>query len=198
MMYNPYDWYWSASDGRIFSSLRGSIVKKTDPAFKAWQDVHGGPTGWPLDLSGEQTEVALHETLLQYGIIMSSNELETCKKRKTSKITEACASAIVGGYSSDALGSSHTYPSKQTDQLNMMGSVTDALTPGKPVNWRTPFWCSDNGAWEFRMHSAEQIISAGQAGKAHVVECQTKLTDLISQIGAASSIAEVDAINWTE
>ncbi|KEC73895.1 hypothetical protein RLPCCGM1_c2014 [Rhizobium leguminosarum bv. phaseoli CCGM1] len=129
----------------------------------------------------------------------ASDDLVALKEAQIVLLTSACAAAIVGGYASSALGSEHQYPSKVTDQINMMGSVTDSLLPDQPADWSTPFWCADEaGAWAFRLHTAAQIQAAGVAGKAHILECQTKLGQLSAQVLAATSAEAVAAIGWEE
>lgn len=121
------------------------------------------------------------------------------KAAKAAILTAACAAAITGGYKSAALGAEYTYPSKPTDQTNMLGSVADSLLPNLPADWTTPFWCMDaNGSWTFAAHTAVQIQQAGSDGKAWVVACQTLLAELNAQVEAATSITEIDNIAWPE
>ncbi len=196
-MYDPRDWYWLADDGRLFSSALASLVDADDERFSAWKDKGYVPTPWPIDADGTQTSEALQSVLAPYGLIVAESAIDAARSKQIAALTLACASAITGNYASDALGTVHIYPSKQVDQLNMMGSVTDALTPGKPEDWKTPFWCANaNGEWEFREHTASQIIAAGQAGKAHVVTCQAILAELSAQVAAAQTIDEVEAVTW--
>ena len=115
---------------------------------------------------------------------------------------QACASGIVGGFESDALGARHSYPSQQADQINLMGSVTASLLPAAAENWNppfsTPFWCADaDGVWAYRMHTAQQIQDAGAEGKGHVVLHQTALADLLYQVEQAGDAAEIAALVWS-
>lgn len=41
--------------------------------------------------------------------------LAEAQAAKTAQLTAACAAQIVAGFTSSALGSTHTYPSKETD-----------------------------------------------------------------------------------
>lgn len=196
-MYNPYDWYWLADDGRLFSSSRGALLSATDAQFKVWKKQELEPTKWPSDEGGNQTDAQLQSVLSPYGLTLSANLLDAARQRQIAYLTARCGNEIVGGYQSDALGAAHTYPSKQIDQLNMMGSVTDALTPGLPAEWSTPFWCAnDLGEWDLRPHTATQIIAAGQAGKAHVVFCQKKLAELSQSVMSAKAVKDVEAVDW--
>ncbi|NTF32293.1 hypothetical protein [Rhizobium skierniewicense] len=125
-------------------------------------------------------------------------DLDQLKADRVAALTMDCALAIVGGYVSSALGSVHTYPSKQTDQINMMGSVTASLMPGLAADWQTPFWCQDaNGIWGYKLHDVSQIQQAGSDGKAHVVTCQTILENLNAKVAAAETEADVDNIVWS-
>jgi hypothetical protein len=123
--------------------------------------------------------------------------LPTAKERKIAELTQSCEADIVGGYSSSALGASHTYPSTMTDQINMMGSVTASLLPDLGSGWSTPFWCADSSdEWSFQPHSVVQIRQAGSDGKAHIVNCQGKLQQLSAAVFAATTPDEVAAVVW--
>lgn len=123
--------------------------------------------------------------------------LSELKLEKSELIRMECAKAIIGGYESDALGSTHTYPSKPTDQSNMIASVTDSYNPDNWVGWTTPFWCQDsNGDWTFKNHTPLQIRQAGSDGKTYIAAQQLKNAQLQEQIVLAETQAELDAIQW--
>jgi hypothetical protein len=66
-MYNFLDWYWLAEDGRIWSSKKRAQVTADDPEYVAWL-VGGGPTEWPRDEAGNQTDEALTAVFESYDI----------------------------------------------------------------------------------------------------------------------------------
>jgi hypothetical protein len=108
-----------------------------------------------------------------------------------------CEAAILAGYSSSALGSSHVYPNDFKAQINMLGSVAASMLPARSGDWSTPFWAADDaGSWAFRDHSAEQIQQAGSDGKQHVVTCQGTLLVLTAAVAAATDPAGVEAVIW--
>lgn len=196
-MFNPKDWYWLADDGRLFSSSRVSLVDKKDKAFVAWFDGSRNPTRWPEDDNGEQTYESLQEVLTPYGLIAAPSALEALRQRRISELSISCERAIIGGFVSEALGESHTYPSNIKDQINLMGSVTASILPGLPADWQTPFWvCDGSGVWAYKMHSAEQIQEAGRVGKAHVVAKQSTLDALTSEVLSANTEEEIVAVVW--
>ncbi|TBW32617.1 hypothetical protein EYW49_22015 [Siculibacillus lacustris] len=123
--------------------------------------------------------------------------LDEARTAKVAELRAACSAAIVGGFVSAALGSPHTYPSKPTDQTNLMGSVVASMLPGVAADWSTPFWCADGvGEWAFLPHTAAQIQTAGADGKAWVVTCQTSLDTLTAEALMAPDAIALAAITW--
>lgn len=123
--------------------------------------------------------------------------LDDLKNNNITDLTNACAATITGGYTSDALGSTHTYPSKPADQANMVASVTSSLLPNLPSGWSTKFWCCDsNGNWAFVPHNASQIQQAGSDGKVFIQSQQAQLEKLKSQVNNATSSTDLP-ISWT-
>lgn len=123
--------------------------------------------------------------------------LDAIKEQRVSDLRSACEAVIVGGFASDALGETHTYPSDIKAQINLMGSVTDSLMPNLPADWSTPFWvCDAQGNWKWEAHTASQIQHAGRNGKAAVVAAQTKLGELTAAVEAAKTKKAVEAIIW--
>lgn len=109
----------------------------------------------------------------------------------------ACQTAITAGFQSSALGDWHTYPAKVTDQQNLNASVVASLLPGIPATWVTPFWCEDeNGSWAYVYHTAAQIQKVGQDAKGAILSNLTKNAQLQAQVMAATTVAEVQSINW--
>lgn len=112
-------------------------------------------------------------------------------------ITQACAGAITGGFSSSALGSAHTYPSQPNDQSNLIGAATASQSPTLPAGWTCNFWCADStGAWALRAHTAAQIQQVLADGVAAREALSTKLAALVAQVEAATTVAAVQSIVW--
>lgn len=123
--------------------------------------------------------------------------LESVKAKRSAEIERDCAAQIIAGFACDALGQTHTYPSKPTDQANLTASVLDAVLAGDAPGWTTPFWCADAaGVWAWRQHTAAQIKAVGAAGKAAVLTAQARNATLQAQITAATAAAEVEAVKW--
>jgi hypothetical protein len=140
-------------------------------------------------------------TLVPYTIPAPTDAqlLSAAQTKQVATNTSAAAASMVSGYTSSALGSAYTYPSKTTDQINMLGSVSSSLLPGLASTWTTPFWCAPvaTGVWAYQNHTAAQIQQVGADGKAWIVSNQTQLAELNAQVAAATTVAAVQAIVWT-
>lgn len=102
----------------------------------------------------------------------------------------SCRDDITGGVISAALGAAHTYPTGETDQLNLSGCVTESLLNDAEPAWVVPFWCADGeGLWDRRIHSHNQIRQVGKDVAAHVRQAQDKLKQLTDQVSAIASDA---------
>lgn len=64
--------------------------------------------------------------------------LASAQASQVALLSASCAAAIVSGFPSLALGSSHTYPSKPTDQQNLSASIIAALLAANSATaWST-------------------------------------------------------------
>lgn len=116
---------------------------------------------------------------------------------KVAELSAACKAVILSGFESSALGTTYSYPAKDTDQQNLASSVLASVLPGVAADWETPFWCADEqGAWAFRLHTAAQIQQVGKDGKAAILAAMTKNQQLADQVMAAKTVADVQAITW--
>ena len=125
--------------------------------------------------------------------------LAEIKSTKVEQLNTLCSSEITSGFQSSALGSLHTYPSTVIDQNNMAVNVLSSLYPSLPGEWVTPQLCADNnGMWQYRMHTAEQIQGVGSDGKNTILALLVKKAGLQDQVMAATTINEVQLIVWRE
>ncbi|MAL02631.1 MAG: hypothetical protein CL536_10975 [Alcaligenaceae bacterium] len=129
-------------------------------------------------------------------VVDEAAELADAKDLKIRVLSGACQADIYDGFESSALGSLHHYPANDKDQQNLTASVLASIVPGLPQEWLTPFWCEIGGIWEFRMHTAAQIQQVGMDGKARILACMALNDSLAGQVREATSIAEVESIEW--
>lgn len=158
--------------------------------------------GWSVVESDQHPTSLLDlETVTPEGILVYRQPavptLDELKATRAAYIEGKCATQIIAGFACDALGQTHTYPSKPTDQANLTASVLDAVLAGDAPGWTTPFWCADAaGIWAWRQHTSAQIKAVGAAGKAAVLTAQARNATLQAQITAATTAAEVEAVKW--
>lgn len=165
-----------------------------------WQDKNGGLhddmdgaalslPSWP---QGMTELTAAQVTALQ------APTLAQAQAAQSATLSASCATAIVAGFTSSALGAAHTYPSQPNDQTNLIGAVTASQSPGLASGWVCNFWCADStGAWALRPHSAAQIQQVLADGVAAREALSTKLAGLAAQVQAATSVSGVQAIVWS-
>lgn len=130
-------------------------------------------------------------------LVTVATQLQAHKDAKITILSAACRQAITAGFESAALGQPHLYPSQETDQLNLAGSVTDSLLADLPADWVTPFWCADlHGVWAMRPHTAEQIQQVGREAKARILALMQYNAALAEQVQLAPDKTAVDQIIW--
>lgn len=71
-MFDPYNWYWLADDGRLYSSAKQRLIDGSTPIYLKWIAGAYQPTRWPVDDNGEQTEAELSKVLAPYGLLVGS------------------------------------------------------------------------------------------------------------------------------
>jgi hypothetical protein len=119
---------------------------------------------------------------------------------KTQQMSAACASEIVLGFNSNALGTWNHYPAAPLDQQNLAASVLDSVLAVQlsETDWTTPFWCyNDTNGWQYVSHTAAQIQQAGRDGKAQILACLLQNATLAADIAAMTEYNDVTDVIWT-
>lgn len=115
--------------------------------------------------------------------------VERARETKRAQLDAAYAVTTQAGFLSSALGSPHGYPSTIEAQLDLIGTVVR----GKP----SPFACVDgNGVRAARNHTYPQIQQVLEDGAAHKLALYTNLQTKLAAVGAATTVADVLAVNW--
>lgn len=208
-------------DGRVFNfhtivdrkvDIAGKTIK---PVIRSWETLVGAKSNAPgsveysalitfetwdptllLNLEQEVVNLLWVPHLVGY-VPPPVKTLADLRLEKSAELDAAARNQIYAGYPSEALGTLHHYPAKDKDQTNMVASVTDSYNPTNAVDWTTPFWCADSeGVWEYRPHTASQIQRAGSDGKLAILASLGKNAVLQSQVVAATTEAELSAIEW--
>jgi len=189
------------------SSYRGHTFGLT-PTLDAYQ----AAGLWPLIDDRPEQDPATHT--LEPGPIEADAPTRTLRRvwtaqpislvqlraAKQAELQESARAAILAGVTSDALGALHTYPTSETDQLNMAGLAIKAENAERTgdLAWRCKFWCADEaGQWARREHTAAQIIQIGESVIAHVQAAQDRYEQLLTAVASADSAAGVAAVSWS-
>jgi hypothetical protein len=156
--------------------------------------------GCPQDETCYPNQDEIDASDIRYQAFMNpTSSLAGAQASQILEVSAACQVSIVSGFSSNALGASHAYPSKLTDQQNLTASVLASMYPGLTANWITPFWCKDgDGNWAWVDHTVSQIQQVGSDGKVAILACMDKNAALQAQILAATDIDAVLAIKWSQ
>jgi hypothetical protein len=118
--------------------------------------------------------------------------LEDIKAGKLAALSYACQEEVFSGFSSDALGSPHTYSSQIEDQMNLIGVQIQAIA-GQSVN----YVCVDSaGVKEGRLHTPAQIQQVFAAGAGIKQNLISKFHQLREQVEAATIADVVHQISW--
>ena len=132
-------------------------------------------------------------------------ELSKVKQDKAAELRNAHAAAYKSGFTSSALGTAHFYStdnisnrltSDQIDRDDLQAAILLAMTNRDVPGWSLVYPCRDAAGWARKSHTAAQIIKVGQDGFVAMQDYNIKLTQLLTQMDAATTVAGVEAVVW--
>jgi hypothetical protein len=156
-----------------------------------------------IELTDEQYGYAISmqgQWCVQNGVLTSivktlAQQLVTAQQDQTGILGDACAAAIMAGFSSSALGSAFSYPLDLTSQSNLQAAVMRMGMPNAPAT--VNFMCADStGVWARRAHTPEQITQVALDGMTYVEAVLAKKDVLVAQVVAATSAPVAQAVVW--
>jgi hypothetical protein len=124
------------------------------------------------------------------------------KASKIASLSKSCQDYIYAGFTSNALGSTYTYPANDKDQTNLAARVLSSLYPNLPASWTTSFLCCDtSGVWGYVSHTAAQIQQVGADANAYIASALVKNNTLSRQVNAinntsTTALTDLAAIVW--
>lgn len=175
-MFNVKDWYWLASDGRVYSSARLAQLTTSDAGYQAFVAANGGAGSWPQDASGNQTLAALQEVLSAYGAYVDLKAYTAAKRFNI----ETGGTTING-----------TLIATDRESQAMISGAFNMATNNPSF---TTQWKNDDGT--FTALTAAQIISLAVAVGNFVSSCFSKEATTVAAItaGTITTTAQVDAV----
>jgi hypothetical protein len=121
----------------------------------------------------------------------STMSFSDVQKQKKAELSTQCKAAIIGGFTSLALGVAHTYPSDEEAQRNFHSELDRIKLD--PTYTEIYFKTMDAG---YLPHTVDQFTQVFIEGHTFGRQQIAHLNDLKSQVDAAKTLAEIDAITW--
>lgn len=121
----------------------------------------------------------------------NTNEIVYLRGQKKNELSVKCDGALAGGFTSSALGVAHTYPSHDKAQQNFNTEMQRFLSDATYTSCK--FFTEDAGYLE---HTKDQFFKAFADGHDFGNAQWDKLFNLYTQVDAAQSQTDLDAITW--
>lgn len=155
-----------------------NAIEITDEQFEAVKQSQYGWQGWTVANGAlvEPVEPTATDLLVQAQAVQNA------------VLQQGCATAIVSGFASKALGSVYQYPSTLTDQQNQ-STVANSESGGM-------LWCSNGATWGLVTHTQAQAQEVVASFAAWLNACQQQLVTLTDQVKASATPDAVQAIVW--
>lgn len=115
-------------------------------------------------------------------------ELNSYKTDTILGLSQSCEADIISGFTSNALGTAHTYQSDRDDQLNLIGMVSASMDDY--------FKCFDGTVWDYKLHTALQFKQVLIDGKNTKLTALQKFNTLKEQVLSATTKTVIDLIVW--
>lgn len=110
---------------------------------------------------------------------------------KINQLKQACQQTIYGGFTSSALGTTHTYGFTEQDQRNLNEQLSILLLDSTitSVNWKT----LDAGVLAHTRDQFFQVCKDANAFKRSNIE---RYWNLVTQVQQATTESQINAITW--
>lgn len=113
------------------------------------------------------------------------------KTLKIAELSKACQIDIIGGFTSDALGTTHRYDSEEVDQLNLIGAYS-ATEPSESIYYATrPIVDEVVQPKEYKLHTngnLRQILGDGAVFKLTRLQKFNAKRDYVNLLGSISAV----------
>jgi hypothetical protein len=125
-IFNPYDWYWLADDGRVYSSYVQAqlATPATDTRYQNWLTAGYVPTPWPRDAAGNQTNASIGLVLAPYQIALDlkyyARQLRDQQERVGFPVTGVTGMTAI---------SSDDYSQNQLERFHDIAAVDATFSP---------------------------------------------------------------------
>lgn len=176
MTFDPFDWYWRATDARLFSSATSTLVQPSDAAYTAWLAAGNVATLWPADAQGNQTTASLQDVLAPYGLFADLKAYAAAVR-----YAKEVGGTVVNGVA---------YPSDRDTQAKMTAAALFAQVD----NTQTFKWKLADGSFTAALTAPQMIaVAAAVGGFVNACFATEQTVDAAIDGGSIISRAQVDA-----
>lgn len=127
-------------------------------------------------------------------------DIDSIKISKISLINTSCETAIISGFKSSSLQAEYLYQSDRDDQLNLMGLAANGIDNFLKCGLATIVL--ENSiekeviTWDYKLHTIAQLKQVLGDGAKYKLDLLTKANTLKIQVQNATTVNELDGINW--
>ena len=125
------------------------------------------------------------------GLVLSG--IDGLRTVKYEEINNACATEIISGFSSDALGATYKYDSDIVDQINIQQATESIRDTQNTVLYKVT---NSEGVKEFYSHTYQQLKKAMDDGVTSKLNALARCASIKSSIATTESIDQLNAIHW--
>lgn len=130
---------------------------------------------------------------------LDAKKLLVLKRNRISILSDNCRETIISGFTSSAIGVEMLYDSEEVDQLNLIGATTDTSPDiNEPTGYSLLYACRNmiTNIKEYRLHTHSQLRQVMRDGVEFKLQQLQKFHILRMAVEMASSIEEIDSVNW--
>lgn len=125
--------------------------------------------------------------------VAPTDPLPVLAENKRNYLRDSCSEEITrSSFQSSALGAVHNYDCRLVDQINLKMRFDIAEASGSTE----PLWASDGTRYQWKLHTAEEILDVMVDMNIHIKDAQVKLASLMASVDAATTKAQIEAIVW--
>lgn len=125
--FDPFNWYWLAADGRLYSSAAQSYIDADNAEYADWSGEYQA-TPWSRDAEGNQTEAALQEVLSDYGLFVGLDGMREAVLRDI----DAEAERQRRRYITPGSGQAMTY-ARKVEEAHLLKAASDPQPADYPM-----------------------------------------------------------------
>ncbi|MDE2101800.1 MAG: hypothetical protein KGL39_31430 [Patescibacteria group bacterium] len=156
----------------------------------AWtlQPDYRGQTIYNQTTGASQEVTAIGAIPSGFGLSPPPPTLAQAQTLQSALMKTAAQAATIAGFASSALGSAYTYGCQPTDQSN--------INTLAPIGGN--LWCENSsGVWALVAHTATEAAQVQKDMATHSQAQQATYVKALSDIAAATTVAAVEAVTWT-